>query len=235
MSASIWSGTASNGICSISFEETGYADYRLISETGFSEAELEKIGQIAGVQEAARYLTVTADVAEREGDSVALAVTTNPAVSGVLVTDGEDYDPQSADGIWLSDHYAAENDLSVGDTLTLTYKSLSLTGRIRGLIKAGEFMVNVRDSSQLMPDYKTYGFAYIAPVFYEKASGADFYPQIHVISGLDKQDFFDAADRALGYTPCWRSRRTRPALIPRPRVNRTRARRWGRSFRCCFF
>lgn len=182
------------------FEETGYADYRLISETGFSEVELEKIGQIAGVQEAARYLTVTADVAEREGDSVALAVTTNPAVSGVLVTDGEDYDPQSADGIWLSDHYAAENDLSVGDTLTLTYKSLSLTGRIRGLIKAGEFMVNVRDSSQLMPDYKTYGFAYIAPVFYEKASGADFYPQIHVISGLDKQDFFDAADRALGYT-----------------------------------
>ena len=78
------------------FEETGYADYRLISETGFSEAELEKIGQIAGVQEAARYLTVTADVAEREGDSVALAVTTNPAVSGVLVTDGEDYDGQNS-------------------------------------------------------------------------------------------------------------------------------------------
>lgn len=180
------------------FEQTGYADYRIVSEAGFSEEELARIRAIDGVDAAARFLSVNAGVSEREGDTLALTVTTDEAVSGMLLCEGEPYDPQSADGLWLSSQYAGKNDLHIGDSLTLTYQSLVLKTTVRGLIKAGEYMVCVRDESQLMPDFSTYGFAYISPKLYETM--LSYYPQINVRSSMEKKAFIDAADAALDRT-----------------------------------
>lgn len=182
------------------FKNTGYSDFRIISETGFSEDNLKKIKDINGVSSAARYLSVSADVKERSGDSVALTVTTDESVSGFIVTDGEKYDKTNTDGIWLSDKYAAANDFKVGDAITLVYKSVEIKGEIKGLIKSGEHMICVRDESQLMPDYTTYGFAYISPALYKNAVGFEFYPQINVISDMSKKEFTDEADKALEST-----------------------------------
>ncbi len=181
-------------------EETNFADYRIISETGFSKEDADKISAIDGVDRAARYLSVQADVKERDGDSLALTVTENADVSGFMVMDGEKYDENSADGIWLSDKYAAANDISLGDKLTFIYKGIEFKGMVKGLIKSGEHMVCVQDETQLMPDFKTYGFAYITPEMYKKTVGFEFYPQINVLSGLDKKAFTDAADNALDTT-----------------------------------
>lgn len=182
------------------FEETGYADYRIISEKGYSAADLKKISDIDGVDNAGRYVSIAADVKERKDDAVALTVTTNEKVSGVLITDGEKYDAKSTDGIWLSDKYAEANDLKIGDSITLAYKGIEMKGVIKGLVKAGEQLICVRDSSQLMPDYNTFGFAYISPVMYEKTIGRDYYPQINVVSSMSKKDFTEKADDALGNT-----------------------------------
>ena len=182
------------------FEETGYADYRIISEKGYSAADLKKISDIDGVDNAGRYVSIAADIKERKDDAVALTVTTNEKVSGVLITDGEKYDAKSTDGIWLSDKYAEANDLKIGDSITLAYKGIEMKGVIKGLVKAGEQLICVRDSSQLMPDYNTFGFAYISPVMYEKTIGKDYYPQINVVPSMSKKDFTEKADDALGNT-----------------------------------
>lgn len=182
------------------FEETGYADYRIISEKGYSAADLKKISDIDGVDNAGRYVSIAADVKERKDDAVALTVTTNEKVSGVLITDGEKYDAKSTDGIWLSDKYAEANDFKIGDSITLAYKGIEMKGVIKGLVKAGEQLICVRDSSQLMPDYNTFGLAYISPVMYEKTIGRDYYPQINVVSSMSKKDFTEKADDALGNT-----------------------------------
>lgn len=182
------------------FTDTGYADFRLVQESGFAEEDLQKILDIEGVEKAARCLAVTADVAERSGDSVALAVTTDIRVSGFVVTEGEAYDAGSRDGIWLSDKYADANDIHVGDTLSFLYKSIEIKGEVKGLIKAGEYMICVRDESQLMPDHSTYGFAFVSPVLYEEAAGFAFYPQINVVSGMEKKNFTMAAEEALDTT-----------------------------------
>ena len=182
------------------FKDTGYADFRIISEKGYSSEELKKIESIDGVENASRYVSVAADVKNRNDDTVALIVTTNSKVSGFLVTDGNEYDEKSADGVWLSDKYAKANDFKVGDTITLAYKGLEMQGIIKGLVKSGEQLICVRDSSQLMPDYNTYGFAYVSPVMYEKAIGKDYYSQINVISSMAKKDFVEKADEALGNT-----------------------------------
>ena len=182
------------------FEKTGYADFRIISEKGYSAADLKKISDIDGVDNAGRYVSIAADVKERKDDAVALTVTTNEKVSGVLITVGEKYDAKSTDGIWLSDKYAEANDLKIGDSITLAYKGIKMKGVIKGLVKAGEQLICVRDSSQLMPDYNTFGFAYISPVMYEKTIGRDYYPQINVVSSMSKKDFTEKADDALGNT-----------------------------------
>ena len=182
------------------FEETGYADYRIVSEKGYSEDELKKIQSLDGVDKAARYVNVAADVKDRKEDAVSLSVTTDGKVSGFMLIDGDEYDAKSTDGVWLSDKYADANDFKVGDSITLAYKGIEMKGTVKGLVKSGEQLICVRDSSQLMPDYTTFGFAYISTVMYEKALGRGYYPQINVISSMDKKAFTDVADEALGNT-----------------------------------
>ncbi len=183
------------------FEETGFADYRIVSEKGFTKEDCEKVSGIAGVQSAARYLSVNVDVKEKSGDNVALTITEDKNVSGFLLMEGEDYDKESEDGIWLSDQYARKNEIGTGDSLTFVYQGMEFQGTVKGLIKSGEYMICVRDESQLMPDFTTYGFAYISPAFYEKESGMDYYPQIHVLSEMERKAFIEQVDQVLGDTP----------------------------------
>ncbi len=180
------------------FDDSHFADYRLVNEKGYSEDDLEKISDIDGVEAASRFLTVNVDVKDKDGDSVALAVTTDFDVSSFVLIEGEAYDQDSADGIWLSDQYAAKNGISVGDSLSFTYRNTEIAGKVKGLIKAAEQMICVRDKTQLMPDFSTHGYAYISPVLYESAVGFGYYPQINVISDLDKDVFSEKVNRALG-------------------------------------
>ena len=182
------------------FDDTGFADYRIVSEAGFTKDDFKSIEDMDGTDRASRYVCVNADVKGRDGDSLALTVTENEDVSGFMALQGDAYDSESADGIWLSDRYAGANNIAAGDKLTLEYKNFEIKGEVKGLIKASEHMVCVRDETQIMPDYDTYGYAYISPVFYEKAAGFEYYPQINVISDMSKKAFTDEADDALDRT-----------------------------------
>lgn len=182
------------------FDETHFADFRFYSETGFSEADLNAIRAIDGVDEATRFLSVVVGVKDNDKQSLTLHVSENYKVSTMLVTSGEAYDPE-ADGFWLSDRYAAVNHIRVGDELTVTYRSLEITGRVLGLAKAGEELICVADENQLMPDYKTHGFVYISPAKYAAALGPmAIYPQINALSNLKKAALEEATKEALGKT-----------------------------------
>lgn len=181
-------------------EETNFADYRIISDNGFSKEDADKISVLDGVDKSARYLSVQADVKEKNGDTVALTVTEDSEISDFKVMAGETYDEKSSDGVWISDKYAAANEITVGDTLTFLYKNIEFKGIVKGMIKSGEHMVCVRDETQLMPDYETHGFAYISPVMYRETAGLEFYPQINVLSKLGKKEFTDTVDEALDTT-----------------------------------
>ena len=60
----------------------------------------------------------------------------------------------------------------------------------------------------MMPDYSTYGYAYISPVmmdnavpdFYKAFLRSSLYHQINVKSGLTKAQFVEKADEVLGTT-----------------------------------
>lgn len=182
------------------FEKTNFADFRIISDSGFSEDDLNKVKDIDGVSDVSRFLSVNADVEGQNGDTVALTVTENENVSKPYLISGKEYDEKSENGVWLSDKYAAANGFELGDDITFKYKTIEISGKVEGLIKASEYLVCVRDSSQLMPDYNTHGFAYISPVMYEKAAKMAFYPQINIISSLSKKEMAEKIDAALDKT-----------------------------------
>ena len=144
------------------FDDTNYADYRLYSEKGFTADDLQKIEDIDGVDRATRYLSVDLDIKGEKNKSLALDVSEDFNVSTFIVTDGAEYD-ENSDGFWLSDKFAAANDYEFGDTLTLEFQGMEITGEIIGLIKSGEHMICVADKNQMMPDYNTFGYVYITP------------------------------------------------------------------------
>ena len=182
------------------FEKTNFADFRIISDSGFSEDDLNKVKDIDGVSDVSRFLSVNADVEGQNGDTVALTVTENENVSKPYLISGKEYDAKSENGVWLSDKYAAANGFELGDDITFKYKTIEISGKVEGLIKASEYLVCARDSSQLMPDYNTHGFAYISPVMYEKAAKMAFYPQINILSSLSKKEMAEKIDAALDKT-----------------------------------
>lgn len=217
------------------FEETGLADYKIYSssaKTGgvtatFSENDLQKIKELDGVKDAARFFSVNADVTLVNGEKIktekdgtgkdkipraAITVTESENVSFFNLTSGEAYDGASTDKIWVSDKFAEEKEIKVGDTLTfgsVPGVSASLEFKVAGLVKSGEYMVCVQDSTQLMPDYKMFGYAYITPAAYKKiceSAGlpSPLYAQINVrVNNFDdftKQKFSDAVNAALGKT-----------------------------------
>lgn len=217
------------------FEETGLADYKIYSSSAttggvtatFSENDLQKIKELDGVKDAARFFSVNADVTLVNGEKIktekdgtgkdkipraAITVTESENVSFFNLTSGEAYDKAAADKIWVSDKFAEEKEIKVGDTLTfgaVQGVSEPLEFKVAGLIKSGEYMVCVQDSTQLMPDYKMFGYAYITPAAYKKiceSAGlpSPLYAQINVrVNNFDdftKQKFSDAVNAALGKT-----------------------------------
>lgn len=182
----------------IFFEETAYADYRLYEENGFSKKDLQAIQDIEGVDAATRYLPVNVGVKDTK-KSMALNVSEDYNVSKMKVMEGAEYDPES-EGIWLSDRFAEINHLALGDDLTLTYMGFEVTGEIVGLIKSGENMICVADENQLMPDFESFGFAYITPKKLKKVLGITFYPQINLCSDLEKTELETAVQKKMGRT-----------------------------------
>ena len=188
------------------YDATGFADFRIYSDKGFSPEDLEAVKNISGVDDATRFLSLNVSVKDTS-DTLALTVSENADVSGMLVMQGEPYRADDPDGFWLSDSYAAANGISLGDPLTLSYQMITVSGTVRGLVKSSEYLICLPDTTQMMPDYSTYGFVYISPAMLDRSVPAlyravigSLYHQINVRSSLDKASFVEAADKALGST-----------------------------------
>lgn len=187
------------------FKITNFADYRIVDADGFTKDDVQKIKDIDGVDKAGRFFAVDAEVVDHEDDSIILNVTENDNISNFIVTDGNDYDNKEDDGIWLSDKYAAANDIKTGDDFSFKVLGQSVDTKVAGLIKSSEYTICLVDSTQLLPDYEAGGYGYISPKMYETINPYATYTQINVITDMDKTSFskevddtFDKASMILG-------------------------------------
>ena len=202
------------------FRDCGFADYRIIDEDGISSADVGKIRDLEGVAGVSRFLSVNADVGGSD-DQLALTVTESEHTSGFVLTEGEKYDRWDPEGFWLMDKYAELNGIKPGDKLTVAFKDMEFTGTVRGLIESAEYLICVRDESQVMPDFNTYGYVYASPAMLRQVIGKqirkeepdidddimsvavkqacdEIFCQVNVNSSTDKEKIQAAVDKALG-------------------------------------
>jgi putative ABC transport system permease protein len=204
------------------FKDCGFADYRIVDEDGISSADVDKIRDIEGVSGVSRFLSVNADD-KGSSDQLALTITESEHTSGFVLTEGEDYDRWDAESFWLMDKYAELNGIKPGDKLTVTFEDMEFTGTVKGLIESAEYLICVRDESQVMPDFNTYGYVYASPAMLRKVIEQQIreeepdidddvmsiavkevcdetFCQVNVNSSLDKEEIQTAVDKALGRT-----------------------------------
>lgn len=82
-------------------------------------------------------------------------------ISKFYVFDGIEFDKEKS-GIWLDNFYAKENNIKVGDTVLVKYDTLELYEEVLGLINVPDHLYDTRDESELYPDRKEFGFAYMS-------------------------------------------------------------------------
>lgn len=82
-------------------------------------------------------------------------------ISKFYALEGEGFN-YSKRGIWLDNFYAKENNIKVGDTILVKYESMELHEKVLGLINVPDHLYDTRDESELYPDRKEFGFAYMS-------------------------------------------------------------------------
>ena len=181
------------------YDKTGFPDYELIDAAGYSSDNIDKIKNLDGIIDATRFVSLNTNV-KKDNDILGLSVSENQNVSSFILMSGEEYDENDVEGLWLSDKYAEANNYKLGDIIELKYQGIEFKGIIKGLVKSSLYLICIPDSSQLMPDYKTYGFCYVSPNFLIDKLGTIYYPELHIKSNLSKAEISKMVDSALGKT-----------------------------------
>ena len=124
-----------------------------------TDDDLKDIKNINHVNDAERKLSVNATT---DNDKVLLLnfIESNN-ISKFYVVEGQGFDINKS-GVWLDEFYAKENNIKLNDTILVKYETLELHEKVLGLINVPDHLYDVRDSSELYPDRKEFGFAYLS-------------------------------------------------------------------------
>lgn len=176
------------------YEDTGYPEYRIYKDS-FSLDELQYVKDFSDVKYATRALTTLGSL--NNNTYLMLNVLEDCQNIKPLYIDGEVYSNE-AEGIYLSDLYAKENNIKPNDYLDIEAEGFKIHEPVKGLIKSFEYLICLKDSSQLLPNYKEYAYCYLSPKMITKYLGQAFYNTIYASSKLSTSDFEAKALNALG-------------------------------------
>ena len=121
--------------------------------------DLNNIKKLDNVKDAELKLSVTATTDNDK--TLLLNFIESNNISKFYIFEGEEFDVNKS-GIWLDNFYALENDIEVGDTVLVKYDGMILHEKVLGRINVPDHLYDVRDESELYPDRKEFGFAYMS-------------------------------------------------------------------------
>lgn len=134
------------------YEENNLQDMNVYG-INFTESVLEKIKSIKNIKNAERKSSITATT--DNDNTLLLNVIETNEISKFYVIDGEGF--SNKDGVWLDNFYAIENNIKVGDPIKVNEENK----KVLGLINVPDHLYDTKDESELFPNRKTFGFAYI--------------------------------------------------------------------------
>lgn len=141
-----------------------YRDYNLQDLNAMGELtkeNLDTIKQIENVKNAESKLVVNGVLEENNDITLQLSFIESNQISKFYIVEGNEFNVNTK-GIWVDNFFAEENNLKIGDTLKVKYDGYVLDEKIIGFINVPDHLYDVKDESQLYPDHKTFGFAYLS-------------------------------------------------------------------------
>ena len=120
--------------------------------------DLNNIKEINNVKDAELKLSITATT--NEDKTLLLNFVESNNISKFYIFEGEEF--KNGPGIWLDRFYALENNIKVGDTILVKYETMELQEEVKGIINVPDHLYDTRDESELYPDRKDFGFAYMS-------------------------------------------------------------------------
>jgi putative ABC transport system permease protein len=121
--------------------------------------DLDKIKNLDNVKDAELKLSVTATTDNDK--TLLLNFIESNNISKFYLYDGEEFDSNKS-GIWLDNFYCEENNIKVGDIVLVKYDGMELHEKVLGKINVPDHLYDTRDESELYPDRKEFGFAYMS-------------------------------------------------------------------------
>ena len=140
------------------YTENNLQDLNLLGEN-FTKKDLDLIKSIDNVKDAERKLSITA-LTDKD-KTLLLNIIESNNISKFYIVDGIKFNP-NRHGIYLDEFYAKENNIKVGDTILVKYEGISIREKVLALINVPDHLYDVRDESELYPDRKEFGFAYMS-------------------------------------------------------------------------
>ena len=133
----------------------------LVVYGNFTIKEIKKVNKIYNVENVNAKLTLPSlGTINDTSDKLKINFIDENTVSTFYVVDGKEFNSNES-GIWLDYYYAKENNIKVGDNITVTYEKSSFKRKIVGLITVPDLVYYVKDDIELFPDHSKFGFIYL--------------------------------------------------------------------------
>ncbi len=142
------------------YTENNLQDLNVLG-TNLTIEDLNKVKKLDHVNDAERKLVVTGIDASKDDKSYLISFIESNNISKFYVVDGVEFDANKK-GVWLDNFYAKENNLHVGDTISIKYDTFTLNETILGLINVPDHLYDTSDASELVPNRKKFGFVYLS-------------------------------------------------------------------------
>lgn len=142
------------------YKKSNLQDLNIISKS-ITKENLDQIKKMDHVKDVERKIIVMTTEKGKKDKTIQLNFIETNNISKFHVFKGEKFDADKK-GIWVDNFYAENNNIKIGDEITLTYEGVTLKEKVVGLINVPDHVYDIKDESELFPTHKDYGFAYVS-------------------------------------------------------------------------
>lgn len=142
------------------YHDTNLAD-GWIYASNIDEDFVNKVNDLSPTTQSERQMVVTSQADFSNNPDVELHFIDDNKISKFYAAEGDDFNSNDEDGVWLDKNFAHAKGLKVGDKITFEFNGMEIEKEIRGLGYSPEYVYSVPYYG-IKPDHDELGFAYMS-------------------------------------------------------------------------
>lgn len=142
------------------YKDTNIADVWLVGNS-FSDEDVKDLKNIENTTGVERQLVLSMNGKLKGDPEITTHFIEKDTISKPYLFEGQNFDIDDEDGIWLDKRFAESRNLVIGDNISIKTNGIEINKQIKGLIYSPEYVYDSSDDG-LIPDFHEKGFAYLS-------------------------------------------------------------------------